>query len=113
MIRYSDIRTGDIIRVLDEEDELYAKVCDNRGDTLEVHYLEKTNKTYNGAIVYELNPDLELTRMERVSEHYPDGETIFEHVKDNCYVLFDELEDSGSDITNFLVSDSEFEDEYC
>lgn len=113
MIRYSDIRTGDIIRVLDEEDELYAKVCDNRGDTLEVHYLEKTNKTHNGAIVYELNPDLELTRMERVSEHYPDGETIFEHVKDNCYVLFDELEDSGSDITNFLVSDSEFEDEYC
>jgi hypothetical protein len=125
MISFSEIRAGDIIRVLvvidDVEDELYAKVSDNRGDHFEIYYFEETTKTYKGAVVHELESDLNIISTESVSEHYPDGETIFKHVKDNYYVMiddvnssddsvvYDESDDSGSDLTSFVVSDGECE----
>lgn len=119
-----DIQPGDLIKVLvvvdDVEDELYAKVYSNREDHLEIHYFEETSLTYKGARVYALEEPMELIRPESICEHYPDGQTIFRHVKGDQYVIETELDsgdegstvhddsdDSGSDLKDFVVSDTD------
>lgn len=122
MITFSEIQTGDLIKVVvvvdDVEDELYAKVSDNRGDHFEIYYYEETSLTYKGARVYVLEPDLNIIRPESICEHYPYGETIFKHVTDDRYVLKEEVDseedstfydDSDSDVMSFIVSDGECE----
>ena len=126
MIHFSEIQSGDLIKVVvvidDVEDELFAKVSDNRGDHLELHYYEETSLTYKGARVHALESELNIIRPESVCEHYPDGETIFTHVGEERYVLTeevdstvedsefeDESDDSGSDLKSFVVSDEECE----
>jgi len=122
MICFSEIQAGDLIKVVvvvdDVEDELFAKVADNRGDHLELHYYEETSFTYKGARVHALESELNIIRPESICEHYPDGETIFTHVSDERYVLKEEVDsgedsemydDSGSDVLSFVVSDGECE----
>lgn len=125
MIDVLDIQPGDLIKVVvvvdDVEDELYARVYSNRLDHLEVHYFDEISWTYKGARVYALETNLEILRPESICEHYPDGETVFEHVRDDRYVIrteidaseestfYDESEDSGSDLRDFVVSDAECE----
>jgi len=126
MIDVLDIQPGDLIRVVvvvdDVEDEQYAKVFSNREDHLEIHYFEETSWTYKGARVYALEETMELIRPESLCEHYPDGQTIFAHVKDTRYVIeteidsgeestfYDESDDSGSDLKDFVVSDDDQSD---
>jgi hypothetical protein len=127
MILISDIQPGDLLKVVvvvdDVEDELFAKVFDNRGDYLELHYYEETSLTYRGARVYALETELNIIRVESVCEHYTNGETVFEHVKDAYYVVegemdseddgstfYDDSDDSGSDLRGFVVSDTEMEE---
>ena len=122
MICFTDIQSGDLIKVVvvvdDVEDELFAKVADNRGDHLELHYYEETSFTYKGARVYALESELNIIRPESICEHYPEGETIFTHVSDERYVLKEEVDsgedsemydDSDSDVLSFVVSDGECE----
>lgn len=120
MITFSEIQAGDLIKVVvvvdDVEDELYARVSDNRGDHFELHYYEETSLTYKGARVYVLESDLNIIRPESICEHYPEGETVFKHVTDDRYVLKEEVDseedstfydDSDSDVMSFIVSDGE------
>lgn len=123
MICFSDIQSGDLIKVAvivdDVEDELFARVYDNRGDHFELHYYDETSLTYKGARVYVLESDLNIIRPESICEHYPEGETVFRHVTDDRYVLKDEVDseeedssfydDSSSDNLSFIVSDDECE----
>lgn len=125
MILFADIQPGDLLKVLvvidDVEDELFARVADNRGDHLEIHYYEETTMTYKGARVYALEADTNLIREESICEHYPDRETVFEHVSDERYVMkgetesgdestfYDDSDDSGSDLRGFIVSDTEID----
>lgn len=122
MICFKDIQSGDLIKVAvvvdDVEDELFAKVADNRGDHIELHYFEETSFTYKGARVHVLESELNIIRPESICEHYPEGETIFKHVSDERYVLKEEVDsgedsemydDSGSDVLSFIVSDDECE----
>ena len=126
MICYSEIQPGDLIKVVvvidDVEDEMFAKVSDNRGDHFELHYYEETSLTYKGARVYALESELNIIRPESICEHYPYGETIFTHVGEERYVLNDEIDwtvedsafeddsdDSGSDLKSFVVSDEDCE----
>jgi len=125
MIRLSEIQPGDLLKVLivvdDVEDELFARVFDNRGDYLEIHYYEETSMTYKGARVYVLEPEVNIIRGESISEHHV--ETIFEHISDERYVLKDEMDsgdedstfyddsdDNGSDLRSFVVSDNDTDD---
>jgi hypothetical protein len=126
MICFSEIQPGDLIKVVvvidDVEDELFAKVADNRGDHFELYYYEETSLTYKGARVHALESELNIIRPESICEHYPGGETIFRHVSDDRYVLEEEMDpevedsafeddsdDSSSDLRSFVVSDEECE----
>ena len=123
MICFSDIQAGDLIKVVvvidDVEDELFARVSDNRGDHFELHYYDETSLTYKGARVYALESDLNIIRPDSICEHYPEGETVFIHVADDRYVLKEEVDseeedstfydDSSSDVLSFIVSDDECE----
>jgi hypothetical protein len=126
MIQLSEIQPGDLIKVVvvvdDVEDELFARVSDNRGDYLEIFYYEETSLIYKGARVYALESELNIIRVESICEHYLDNETIFEHISDERYVLkeeidseedstfYDESNDSGSDLRDFIVSDNEMDE---
>jgi hypothetical protein len=125
MITFSEIQTGDLIKVSvivdDVEDELYARVVDNRLDYLEVNYYVDTSLVYKGARVYALESEVNILRAESICEHWPDGQSVFEHVSEERYVLksevdsgdestfYDESDDSGSDLRDFVVSDEECE----
>jgi len=125
MITFSEIQSGDLIKVCvivdDVEDELYARVLDNRHDYLEVNYYVDTSLVYKGARVYALESEVNILRCESICEHWPDGENVFEHVYEERYVLkseidseedsvmYDESDDSGSDLKDFVVSDEDCE----
>ena len=126
MIQLSEVQPGDLLKVLvvvDEvEDELFARVSDNRGDYLEIHYFEETSLTYKGARVYVLESDMNIIREESICEHHMDRESVFQHISDGRYVLkgemdsgdegstfYDDSDDSGSDLRGFVVSDSEID----
>lgn len=126
MIQLLEVQPGDLLKVVvvidDVEDELFAKVLNNRGDYIELHYFEETSLTYKGTRVYTLESETNIIRGESICEHYPDGETVFEHISDERYVLkgemdsgedestfYDDSDDSGSDLRGFVVSDSEID----
>jgi TusA-related sulfurtransferase len=123
MINISEIQPGELIKVLvnledDIEDEIYAKVKENNRDYVVVSYYTETSMTYKGARLYELEDNDELVQEENLSEHHQSN-NYFKNVKDNLYCMIDEIDseeesdiidesdDSGSDLEDFIVSDSE------
>tara|TARA_B100001250_G_scaffold231075_1_gene198309 strand:- start:3865 stop:4455 length:591 start_codon:yes stop_codon:yes gene_type:complete len=123
MINISEIQPGDLIRVLvnleDIEDEMYAKVKENNKDYLVVSYYSETSMMYKGARIHEYEDDKdELVQIDNLSEHHqaPD---YFTNVKDNLYVMiddidsdedseiYDESDDDGSDLDDFIVPDNQ------
>lgn len=123
MINISEIQPGDLIRVLvnleDIEDEMYAKVKENNKDYLVVSYYSETSMMYKGARIYEYEDDKdELVQIDNLSEHHqaPD---YFTNVRDNLYVMiddidseedseiYDESDDDGSDLDDFIVPDNQ------
>jgi hypothetical protein len=123
MINISEIQPGELIKVLvnledDIEDEIYAKVKENNRDYVVVSYYTETSMTYKGARLYELEDNDELVQEENLSEHHQTN-NYFKNVKDNLYCMIDEIDseeesdiidesdDSGSDLEDFIVSDSE------
>lgn len=127
MIQLSEIQPGDLLKVTvvvdDVEDELFAKVYQNREDYLELHYYEETSMTYKGARVYMLESEINIIRGESISEHHMDGDTIFQHISQELYVMksdidseedstfYDDSDDSGSDLRDFVVSDDNIPDD--
>lgn len=125
MIVISEIHSGDLIKILvnidDIEDEMYAIVQENREDYLIVKYYSETSLIYKDANVYSLDEDTNILRVESVIEHHTGGDTIFIHIKDDMYVvsdemnidadstLYDESDSDGTDLSGFIVSDSELE----
>lgn len=123
MIVFSEICSGDLIKILvnvdDVEDEMYATVEENCEDYLIIRYYAETSLVYKNASVYKLEENTELTRGDSILEHFTDGDTVFMRVKDDMYVItdevdmdcdsdvYDESEDEGSDLDSFVVSDSE------
>ena len=125
MINISEIQPGELIKVLvnledDIEDEIYAKVKENNRDYVVVSYYTETSMTYKGARLYELEDNDELVQEENLSEHHQTN-NYFKNVKDNLYCMIDEIDseeesdiidesdDSGSDLEDFIVSDSEID----
>ena len=125
MINISEIQPGELIKVLvnledDIEDEIYAKVKENNRDYVVVSYYTETSMTYKGARLYELEDNDELVQEENLSEHHQIN-NYFKNVKDNLYYMIDEIDseeesdiidesdDSGSDLEDFIVSDSEID----
>jgi len=123
MINISEIQPGELIKVLvnledDIEDEIYAKVKETNTDYVVVSYYSETSMTYKGARLYELEDTDELVQEENLSEHHQTSD-YFKNVKDNLYYMIDEIDseedsdivdesdDSGSDLEDFIVSDSE------
>ena len=129
MIVPSEIIQDDIVKLLvneDElEDEMFAVIGMNTGQTLGVRYLNPTELIYKSACVYKLDEDeLSPAPYESVMEHYP-SETTFNDLEmkslgQGMYAYLEEIdiEDSDSDIyaevtdsemEDFIVSDSEIE----
>ena len=129
MIVPSEIIQDDIVKLLvneDElEDEMFAVVGMNTGQTLGVRYLNPTELIYKSACVYKLDEDeLSPAPYESVMEHYPSGISFsdleMKSLGDGMYACLAEIdiEDSDSDIydegtdsemEDFIVSDSEVE----
>lgn len=122
MINFSEIQSGDLIKVLlnidDVDDEIYAVTKENCSDYLIVNYYLETSFVYKGARVYELDDNEELVQLENLCEHYPDGETIFSKIEDMLYYIDDEIDedmdsvlidesDDDSDLADFIVPDDE------
>lgn len=125
MIIFNEIKPNDTVKVLtnlEEEDidvELYAVVKDNRGDFLEINYFNETSLLYKNARVYELEEEENCVQEANLLEHYTDE--LLVEVKDGHWVLpgeideefssgmEDESEDDGSDLNDFIVSDSEID----
>ena len=129
MIVPSDINQYDIVKVLVNEDgvedQMYGIVGMNTGKTLGLRYLNATELVYKNACVYEVeSTELSPAPYESVMEHYPIG-TKFEDlemkplgmdrfafyseidVEDSDSDIYDEGQESGSDLECFVVSDSE------
>lgn len=128
MIVFSEIRPGDLIKILvvidDVEDELYANVEENREDYLIVKYYSESSLVYKNATVYILDEEENLLREDSILEHREFGDSVFIHIKDDMYVLLDEVdiedddseihdesEDDGSDLESFIVSDTDIDGE--
>lgn len=128
MIVFSEIRPGDLIKILvvidDVEDELYANVEENREDYLIVKYYSESSLVYKNASVYILDEEENLLREDSILEHHEFGGSVFSHIKDDMYVLLeevdiedddseirDESEDDGSDLESFIVSDTDIDGE--
>ena len=128
MIVFSEIRPGDLIKILvvidDVEDELYANVAENREDYLIVKYYSESSLVYKNATVYILDEEENLLRGDSILEHHELYDSVFSHVKDDMYVLLeevdiedddseihDESEDDGSDLESFIVSDTDIDGE--
>ena len=125
MIKIPEIQPGELIKVLvnledDIEDEVYATVKENHNDYLVVSYYEETSMTYKGARLYEFGDKDELVQEENLSEHHQ-TQDFFKNVKDNLYCMIDDIDseedsdiidesdDDGSDLHDFIVSDSEID----
>lgn len=109
MISRESIFQDDIVKLLVNEDgiedEMYAVVGMNTGNTLGVKYLSPTNKIYKSACVYQLETgDLNPAPFESVSEHYLSGTKFtdigMKLVGENMYSLYEEIdiEDDDSDV---------------
>jgi|UniRef100_A0A6C0JJ46 hypothetical protein len=120
MIVPSEIIQDDIVKLLvnedDLEDEMFAVVGMNTGQTLGVRYLNPTELIYKSACVYKLDEDeLSPAPYESVMEHYPSGTSFndleMKSLGQGMYACLAEIdiEDSDSDIYD-EVTDSEMED---
>ncbi|QIG59971.1 hypothetical protein [Dishui Lake phycodnavirus 4] len=118
MIEMKDIKPNDIIKVLvymeeeDIEEEVYARVVDNRGDHLEINYLEETNKMYKNARVYVFRDEVDVIGKESLIEHYSqeEEEEIIEEVFEfapNMYVFVDEYDVEDDDSAVYTEDDDE------
>ena len=135
MIVPSEIIEDDIVKVLVNEegveDEMYAVVAMNTGNTLGLYYLNPTESVYKSACIYSLDKtEMSPAPYDSLMEHYPTG-TKFEDLdmkrmdeSGNMYAFYSEIdvEDSDSDIhemhlesdtdsemADFIVPDSEVE----
>jgi len=130
MIVPSEINQDDIVKVLVNEDgiedEMYGVVGMNTGSTLGLRYLNPTELIYKSACVYQLEVgDMNPAPYESLMEHYPAGTTFedleFKSLGENMYALYSEIDvedsdsdiyddnESGSDLADFVVSDTEIE----
>lgn len=131
MISRETILQDDIVKVLVNEDgiedEMYAVVGMNTGNTLGLKYLSPTNKIYKSACVYQVETgNLSPAPYESVSEHYPTGTTFadigMKTVGHDMYIIYDEIDiedddseiyedhddsDTDSEMADFIVPDSE------
>jgi hypothetical protein len=131
MIVPKEINENDIVKLLVNEEgmeeEMYGVVAMNTGLTLGMYYLNPTEMFYKSACVYKLN-DEEMcpAPYESVMEHYPTG-TTFEDlemkplgtnmfayyseidVEDSDSEMYEEGGESESDLSGFVVSDTEIE----
>lgn len=128
MLSVKHVKPCEIIKVLvkwDEiEEELYAKVLKNYGESLMVTYLGPTSKVYKSATVYEFDSKPHLVKGDSICEYHEDNndiETIgIRKVGQNQFVFDSEVNsDDESDIVNhsdseddnslkdFIVSDTE------
>lgn len=135
MIVPSEIIEDDIVKVLVNEegveDEMYAVVAMNTGNTLGLYYLNPTESVYKSACIYSLDKtEMSPAPYDSLMEHYPTG-TKFEDLdmkrmdeSGDMYAFYSEIdvEDSDSDIhemhlesdtdsemADFIVPDSEVE----
>ncbi len=135
MIIPSEIIENDIVKVrVNEdgmEDEMYGVIGMNTGRTLGIRYLNPSEYIYKSACVYHLDDgDLCPAPYESVMEHYPTG-TTFEDLEmkalgTNRFAFYSEIDmadddsdihgypsqsqtDSDSDLSGFVVSDTEIE----
>ena len=132
MIINEDIKPNEIIKVLvnedDIEEEVYAIVQDNRGDHLELKYIEETDKRYKDALIYAFSDNIEVIYFDNILEHYQDVYDVSEidmlKVRENMYVFLEEvdIEDDDDEIRtipddgeysldSFVVADDEVEEE--
>jgi hypothetical protein len=120
MIIFSEIKVGDIIKVLvnldDIDEELYAKVVKNLGTCLNVSYLVPTSKIYKGTTLYEFEEDHNLVESCNITEHYAeiDLSDLMIHVpKTPYYYLIDENSVNDSDSSSIVDSeDSDTDDSF-
>ena len=131
MIVPKEINENDIVKVLVNEEgieeEMYGVVGMNTGLTLGMYYLNPTEMFYKSACVYKLDgSDMSPAPYESIMEHYPFG-TTFEDLEmkslaTDLFVRFSEIDiedddsdiyddglDSDTDLSGFLVSDTEIE----
>ena len=100
MIINEDIKPNEIIKVLvnedDIEEEVYAIVQDNRGDHLELKYIEETDKRYKDALIYAFSDNIEVIYFDNILEHYQDVYDVSEidmlKVRENMYVFLEEVD---------------------
>lgn len=122
MIVPTDVKPNEIVKVLvnieeeDIEDELYAQVVDNRGDHLEIHYLEETNKFYKDATVYCFSDEIDVIRFDSLTEHH-EGVCKLEDidmmkVRHNMYVFLDEVNMEDDDSEVYTDDEDDDDDEY-
>ena len=131
MIVPKEINENDIVKIFVNEegidDEMYGVVAMNTGLTLGMYYLNPTEMFYKSACVYKLdNSTMSPAPYESVIEHYPTGTTfedlemkslgtdLFAHyseidIEDGDSDIYDEGADSDTDLSGFLVSDTEIE----
>ena len=122
MIVGSEIRCNEIIRVLvvvdDVEEEMYAKVLRNTGESVCVTYLSATEKLYKGACVYQLESVAETVQYSALTEHHEGVVDLRElglrMPARNCFVFENEIDedesgseiltddDNGSDLEGFI-----------
>ncbi len=125
MIKFSEIYPGDLIKVLvnvdddeDIEDEMYAKVIDNRDDYLIVSYYSETPRMYKGALIHEIEEKEELVQEGNLLEHHLDNDIpVFKCLGENMFALIDDIDDDeesdiidlsdddDSDLSGFIVPD--------
>lgn len=131
MIVPKEIIENDIVKILVNEEgideEMYGVVAMNTGLTLGMYYLNPTEMFYKSACVYKLDgSDMSPAPYQSIMEHYPTG-TTFEDlemkslatdlfvryseidIEDPDSDIYDEDTDSDTDLSGFLVSDTEME----
>jgi hypothetical protein len=120
MLVNDEIKQNEIIKVLvlvEEEDleiESYAIVQDNRGDYLEIRYLEETNRIYKSAPIHSYSDKIDIIRFDSVAEHHPGINELtdidMQKVGDNMYAYLDEIDiDEDSDIISIYEDEEDYE----
>ncbi len=120
MLVNDEIKQNEIIKVLvlvEEEDleiESYAIVQDNRGDYLEIRYLEETNRIYKSAPIHSYSDKIDIIRFDAITEHHSGINELtdidMQKVGDNMYAHLDEIDiDEDSDIISIYEDEEDYE----
>ena len=121
MLINEEIKKNEIVKVLvnveDVEEEMYAIVEDNRGDHLELKYLELQEKIYKGASIYSFSEEIDIIRFESITEHHSEVYDVADidmmKVADNMYVFLDEVDiEEARDIISLEDDSSYTEDSF-